>query len=86
LSLPGRRPLLDQNQGRALLQAVEFAMPRKRTRRYSIEVKDTTTGKAVIFTADWTDDERRAALAQVLRMAGLPDTDCFTVAVKPEDS
>ena len=60
-------------------------MPRKRTRRYSIEVKDTITGKAVIFTvADWTDDERRAALAQVLRMAALPDTDCFTVAVKPE--
>ena len=56
-----------------------------RKRRYSIEVKDTTTGKAVIFTvAEWTDDERRAALAQVLRMVGLPDTDCFTMAVKPE--
>jgi hypothetical protein len=53
-------------------------MQKERTRRYSIEIKDDQ-GKTVIFTAaDWTDDERRIAVAQVLRLAGLPDTDCFT--------
>ena len=47
-------------------------------RRYSIEIKDDT-GKAVIFTAaDWTDDEKRVAVAQVMRLAGLPDDNCFT--------
>ena len=36
-------------------------------RRYSIEIKDDK-GKTVIFTAaDWTDDERRVAVAQVMR-------------------
>jgi hypothetical protein len=48
LSLPGLRPLLDRNQGRALLQAVKCkgtalaAIP--------IEVKHTTTGKALLPT------------------------------------
>ena len=47
-------------------------------RRYSIEIKDDT-GKTVIFTAaDWTDDEKRAAVAQVMRLAGLPDDNCLT--------
>jgi hypothetical protein len=53
-------------------------MPNERTRRYSIEIKDDQ-GKTVIFTAaDWTDDERREAVAQVMRWAGLPDAGCFT--------
>ena len=55
-------------------------------RRYSIEIKDDT-GKTVIFTAaNWTDDERRVAVAQVMRLAGLPDTGCFTEPAKPEGS
>jgi hypothetical protein len=59
-------------------------MPKQR--RYSIEIKDDT-GKAVIFTAaDWTDDERRVAVAQVMRLAGLPNTGCFTEAAKPKGS
>jgi hypothetical protein len=36
--------------------------------RYSIEIKDDT-GKTVIFTADWTVDERRFAVAQIRRLA-----------------
>ena len=53
-------------------------MAKERTRRYSIEIKDDK-GKARIFTAaDWTDDERLAAVAQVLRLAGLPDDNCLT--------
>ena len=51
---------------------------------YSIEIKDDA-GKTVIFTAaDWTDDEKLAAVAQVMRLAGLPDTGCFTEAAKPK--
>jgi hypothetical protein len=55
-------------------------MPKERTRRYSIEIKNVATDKTVILTAaDWTDEERRVAKAQVLRLAGLPDNNCFTI-------
>ena len=55
-------------------------------RRYSIEIKDDQ-GKTVIFTAaDWTDDERRQAIAQLMRLAGLPDTGCSTEPAKPKGS
>ena len=48
-------------------------MPEQRARRYSIEIKDDQ-GKTVIFTAaDWTDGERRVAVAQVMRLAEVPD-------------
>ena len=44
-----------------------------KTRRYSIEIKDPDN-KPVLFTAvDWTDEERLIAVAQILRLAGLPD-------------
>ena len=47
-------------------------------RRYSIEIKDAS-GKTVIFTAaDWTDDEKSLAAAQVMRLAGMPDDNCLT--------
>jgi hypothetical protein len=33
----------------------------------------------VLFTAvDWTDEERLIAVAQIMRLAGLPDDNCFT--------
>ncbi len=39
------------------------------TRLYSIEVKDTETADTVIFTAvDWTEDEKRLALALISRL------------------
>ena len=45
----------------------------QQTRRYSIKITDLDTGEDVIFTAaDWTADEKRAAVAQVLRLAGVP--------------
>jgi hypothetical protein len=51
-------------------------MPKQR--RYSIEIKDDT-GRSVWFAAaDWTDEERRIAIAQVMRLAGPPDDNCFT--------
>jgi hypothetical protein len=44
-----------------------------KTRRYSIEIKDPDN-KPVLFTAvDWTEEERLIAVAQIMRLAGLPD-------------
>ena len=55
---------------------------RKRTRRYSIEIEDAT-GRSVWFAAaDWTDEERRIAIAQNSRLCGMPDENCFTEALK----
>jgi hypothetical protein len=49
-------------------------------RRYSIEIKDPDN-KSVLFTAiDWTDEERLIAGAQIARLNGLPDDNCFTAA------
>ena len=58
-----------------------------KTRRYMIEIANVTTGTLVVFAgADWTDDERRMAVAQVMRLAGLPDRECFTEAAKLKGS
>ena len=57
-----------------------------KTRRYSIEVKDLEMDQAVLLTAvGWDDDDRRAALAQIMRLAGVPDGagDCFLDEVAP---
>jgi len=55
-------------------------MPKERTRRYSIEIKDAT-GRSVWFAAaDWTDEERRITIAQNSRLCGMPDENCFTEA------
>ena len=41
-------------------------MAKERTRRYLIEIKDDK-GKPIVYTAaDWTDDERRVAVAVVM--------------------
>jgi hypothetical protein len=55
-------------------------MPNKRIRihRYSIDIRDAK-GQSVFFTAaDWNDDERRAAIAQILRLEGVPDVHDFS--------
>ncbi len=49
------------------------------TRRYSIEIKDPDN-KSVLFTAtDWTDEEKRVAVAQIMRLVGLLDDNRITV-------
>jgi hypothetical protein len=49
-----------------------------KTRRYSIDIKDPDN-KPVLFTAvDWTDVERLIAVAQIMRLAGLPADNCLT--------
>ena len=43
------------------------------TDRYSIEIKNLTTGEIVILTAvDMTDDEKRVVVRQLLRLSGAP--------------
>jgi hypothetical protein len=40
------------------------------TRRYTIEVKDLVSNQTVMLTAvDWTDSEKRIAVAQITRLA-----------------
>jgi hypothetical protein len=44
-----------------------------RTRRYSIEIKDAN-GKSVLFTTvHWDEEDRRGAVAQILRLNGVPE-------------
>jgi hypothetical protein len=39
---------------------------------HSIEIKDTETGEVVICEAvDWTDEQRRFFIAQLLRLTGI---------------
>jgi hypothetical protein len=54
-------------------------MPRKRNRRYSIDIKDAK-GVCIFFAAaGWSDEERRAAVTQILRLDGVPEVhDDFT--------
>ena len=48
-----------------------------RARRYSIEIKDAN-GKSVLFTtADWDEEDRRAAVNQILRLDGVPEVNDF---------
>jgi hypothetical protein len=60
------------------LATVHRRTARKRNRRYSIEIKDDR-GVSVFFTAvDWSDEERRAAVAQILRLDGVPEVHGFS--------
>jgi hypothetical protein len=54
------------------------------TRRYSIEIKDVAGKPLVFINADWTDDEARAAVAQILRLAGRTDDSNLTRPAEPE--
>ena len=51
--------------------------------RYSIEVKDLETRKAVLVTVAGTQ-AKRVALAQIMRWAGAPDDSHFLDMVAPE--
>jgi hypothetical protein len=53
------------------------------TRRYSIEIKDVAGRPLVFINADWTDDEARAAVAQIIRLAGRPDERNLTSPAEP---
>jgi hypothetical protein len=48
------------------------------TRLYWIDVKDEQGVRQLLTTADWNDDDRRIAIGQILRLAGVPDDSCVT--------
>jgi hypothetical protein len=53
-------------------------------RRYAIEVSDVETDQIVFLTAaDWTEEQKRVALAQIMRLPGLPDEDCLIKPAAP---
>jgi len=56
---------------------VDLPMPRTRARRYSIEIKEA--GGSVVFhvVACWDDKDRRLALAQITRLAQLPEVNFY---------
>jgi hypothetical protein len=43
----------------------------KRAARYVIEVRDSNGGELLSTVVDWTDEERHAAINQILRWAGI---------------
>ena len=48
-------------------------MPDPNTDRYSIEIKNLTTGETVILTAvEMTDEEKNVVVRQLLRLSGAP--------------
>ena len=64
---------------------VVLGMPNNRIRRYLINIKDTTGQSVVFAAADWSDDERRAAIARILRLDGVPDVYAFSESkLKPK--
>jgi hypothetical protein len=54
-------------------------MPRTRAaRRYSIEIKDTEGSVVFHAAACWDDKDKRIALAQITRLARLPEVNFYT--------
>lgn len=51
-------------------------MPTKRTRRFLIEIKDSEGASLFRSVAYWDDKDSRAAISEIRRLAGQPDTDC----------
>jgi len=45
---------------------------KKPLRHYTIEVTDIESGQSLLVAASWDEDDRRIALAQIMRLAGLP--------------
>ena len=46
----------------------------QKPRKYAIRVTDMVSRKDVIFTVvDWTAEEKRVAVAQILRLTGIPE-------------
>jgi hypothetical protein len=75
--------LWGENHKRPRYRSVGFGDPRK----YAIKVTDMVSRKDVIFTiVDWTEDEKRVAVAQIKRLAELPDEVARDITDKIEPS
>jgi hypothetical protein len=58
-------------------------MPKPRTHRYSVEIKDAK-GQSVLFTAaDWNKDDLRVAVARILRLDGVIEPLLFSEPGSP---
>jgi hypothetical protein len=59
-------------------------MPKERPRRHSVEIKDDEDKTKLFMAADWTEEELRTVIAQIMRLGGLPDNNSLTrQPVKP---
>jgi hypothetical protein len=59
------------------------SVPKPRTHRYSIEIKDAK-GQSVLFTAaDWNKDDLRVAVARILRLEGVIEPLLFSEPGSP---
>jgi hypothetical protein len=59
------------------------SVPKPRTHRYSIEIKDAK-GQSVLFTAaDWNKDDLRVAVARILRLDGVIEPLLFSEPGSP---
>jgi hypothetical protein len=52
-------------------------MPTTRARRYSIEIKDADGASLLSTVICWNDQDKRVALAQITRLAGLPEVNFY---------
>jgi hypothetical protein len=60
-------------------------MSKSRARRYSVEIKDAKGSVLFSTIAYWDDEDRRIALAQINRLAGLSEVNFHTeAALEPE--
>jgi hypothetical protein len=60
-------------------------MPRIRARRYRIEVRDAEGSVLFAGCADWDEKNRRGAIAQIMRLANLPEVNFYAEpALEPQ--
>jgi len=60
-------------------------MPQTRARRYSIEIKDAKGSVVFRAVACWGDKDKRIALAQITRLAQLPEVNFYVEpALEPQ--
>jgi hypothetical protein len=62
-------------------------MPNERTARYVVEIKTIKGGRVLFTAADWSDEERRIAFAQIMRLESrtVDSTTClYWIDVKDE--
>ena len=57
--------------------SVGNTMPKPHTPRYSIEIKNAEGVCLFSAKAHWTESERRVALAQIIRLARLPEVNFY---------
>jgi hypothetical protein len=57
--------------------SVGSTMPKAHTHCYSIEIKDAKGVRLFSAKAYWTEKERRIALGQIMRLAGMPEVNFY---------